>query len=219
CSIICRRIDADLDGVCDRDDVCPTVPDSQADADGDGLGDACDLCRTTIAGQRDWRRGHLSATAIDDGVTGNDRLKIAGAVTMATGAFSGGPVADGALLAIRSALRLPRVAVMLPPGPFVAPGPGWTGGGSRFVFRDLRPGGTQGIRKMVVRDHGAGRIQVLVSGTRASFPLVAADAPLEATIVLGGAAAGARRGGGRRTFRGPSSACRVIAAGTRIVCD
>jgi hypothetical protein len=219
CSTLCRRVDTDLDGVCDRDDVCPSVPDSQTDSDADGLGDACDLCATSAAGQREWRRGHLSVTAIDDGVTGNDRLKIAGEFTLATGAFSIDPVADGALVEVRSALRVPRVAVMLLPGSFVAPGPGWTGSGSRFVFRDLRPGGTEGIRKMVVRDHGGGRVQVAVTGTRASFPLVAADAPLEATIVLGGASASAAGECGELTFPGPSPVCRVLAAGTRIVCD
>jgi hypothetical protein len=34
--------DEDLDGVPDRCDVCPHVPDDQADTDGDGVGDACD---------------------------------------------------------------------------------------------------------------------------------------------------------------------------------
>ncbi|MFN7954455.1 MAG: putative metal-binding motif-containing protein [bacterium] len=37
--------DADHDGVCESEDVCPAVPDpDQSDRDGDHFGDACDLC-------------------------------------------------------------------------------------------------------------------------------------------------------------------------------
>jgi hypothetical protein len=38
-------VDTDLDAICDRDDVCPTVPDPlQLNTEGDAFGDACDLC-------------------------------------------------------------------------------------------------------------------------------------------------------------------------------
>lgn len=38
-------IDTDGDGLCDSDDNCPAVPNSdQTDSDGDGNGDACDIC-------------------------------------------------------------------------------------------------------------------------------------------------------------------------------
>ncbi|GMU20385.1 MAG: hypothetical protein AMXMBFR13_04820 [Phycisphaerae bacterium] len=42
-------LDADGDGVCDADDVCPGFDDS-ADADADGVPDGCDLCPNTIPG-------------------------------------------------------------------------------------------------------------------------------------------------------------------------
>lgn len=44
----CSNLDAD--GVCDAQDNCPSVSNSnQADADGDGLGDACDQAEPTCA--------------------------------------------------------------------------------------------------------------------------------------------------------------------------
>ena len=45
CSATCQRIDADADGVCDVQDVCPNSSDpSQSNVDGDIFGDACDIC-------------------------------------------------------------------------------------------------------------------------------------------------------------------------------
>ena len=45
CSATCQRLDADGDGVCDRDDICPNSADpSQSNIDGDIFGDACDIC-------------------------------------------------------------------------------------------------------------------------------------------------------------------------------
>ena len=47
CSVTCDLVDTDGDAVCDRDDVCPTVPDpAQLNGDQDVFGDACDLCPT-----------------------------------------------------------------------------------------------------------------------------------------------------------------------------
>jgi cysteine-rich repeat protein len=47
CSVACMRIDADGDGVCDQNDLCPTVPDGgQTNTDHDVFGDACDICPT-----------------------------------------------------------------------------------------------------------------------------------------------------------------------------
>jgi cysteine-rich repeat protein len=45
CSSSCQLVDADADGVCDRDDNCPSIPNtSQVNTDGDVFGDACDIC-------------------------------------------------------------------------------------------------------------------------------------------------------------------------------
>ncbi|MCC6766611.1 MAG: DUF4215 domain-containing protein [Deltaproteobacteria bacterium] len=45
CSSACQAVDADLDGVCDLDDNCPTIADpSQLNSDGDVFGNVCDVC-------------------------------------------------------------------------------------------------------------------------------------------------------------------------------
>jgi len=54
CSATCQRIDSDSDGVCDRDDVCPTVADpGQANTDGDVFGSACDICPEDVNNDSD----------------------------------------------------------------------------------------------------------------------------------------------------------------------
>jgi hypothetical protein len=54
CSATCQRIDADGDGVCDRDDVCPNTADaSQANTDGDIYGNACDICPSDVNNDSD----------------------------------------------------------------------------------------------------------------------------------------------------------------------
>ncbi|MEM1322250.1 MAG: lectin-like protein [Bacteroidota bacterium] len=55
CNCVGTFTDADSDGVCDADDVCPGFDDT-ADADGDGTPDGCDDCDNTLEG-----------TACDDG--------------------------------------------------------------------------------------------------------------------------------------------------------
>jgi cysteine-rich repeat protein len=45
CSATCQLMDTDVDGICDQDDVCPSVADpAQLNTDGDAFGNACDLC-------------------------------------------------------------------------------------------------------------------------------------------------------------------------------
>jgi hypothetical protein len=223
CSSSCRWIDGDGDGLCDREDVCPTVSDpAQVDGDGDGLGDACDLCATISPGQTAWLKGRLSVSGIEDGLFGNERLKLSGQFTMATGSFSVDPLAEGALVEVRSAGGFPRIGVLLPPGPYRPPGPGWTrnASGTRFAFRDGNPGGTGGIVRMIVKDEGGGAVRVVVGGSRATLGILASDAPLEATVVLGGMAAGAAGECGEIRFLGPrpAPACVTGRRGSRVTC-
>lgn len=209
--------DSDGDGVGDACDNCPNTPNaSQADADSDGVGDACDLCTTTVAGQTKWLRPLAMAFRINDNITGNDFLRLSGQFTLATGAFTIDPMANGARVQIRSAAGVPKVDITLPSGPYAYPGPGWIKNAKRFLFRDLRPGGTNGISQLNVLSKTNGAVQVMLLGTKGVFNLLASDRPLRATVVLGGAAASAAGECGELSFA--TKACHANFSGTLLVC-
>ena len=185
--------DQDGDGRGDACDGCPTVPDpAQADGDGDGLGDACDPCTTLASGQTAWSKPQVLAARVGDGVVGNDTLKVKGEFGLATGTFGIDPVADGLRLQARAAGGTPRVDIALPGGAYVSPGPGWirNGKSNRYTFKHALPGGTAGITKATLTDRGAGRMRLAIAGKNGSWPLVRADVPLAATVIVGDAMAG-----------------------------
>ena len=50
----CTLPDTDMDGICDAEDICPTMANPmQEDADGDGIGDICDSCANDPANDID----------------------------------------------------------------------------------------------------------------------------------------------------------------------
>src|SRR5262249_7084958 len=129
CSALCQLMDGDGDGVCDRDDLCPTVVDpAQTDSDGDGIGDACDLCESTTPGQTAWTTRKVVFNRVNDGVVGNDRIRIRSRFTMAVPSFAVDPQANGLWVEVRDASGTPKLHLNLPPGIYTAPGPGWQKG-------------------------------------------------------------------------------------------
>jgi len=69
---------------------------------------------------------------------------------------------------------------------------------------------------MLVRDRGGGGVQVTLIGRDANLPLVAGDAPLSVTVVLGGSSAGFAGECGELTFA--SGTCRANGSGTKLIC-
>ena len=188
CTEACTLVDRDGDGTCDPRDDCPDVADpKQADGDGDGLGDACDPC-TTTTGQARWSRPLVAVTGLNDDRPGNESLRVSGSFAFSTSDAPFDPVATGARLTLRSGKDGSTVTVDLPPGPYVAPGPGWLADdtGTKFAFLDRRRGGTGGVRRMGVRRTAGGRVRVDVSAPHGAFNFGAwSFPPIHAAIAFG----------------------------------
>jgi hypothetical protein len=211
----------DGDGVGDGDvcDNCPSLPNAdQADEDGDGTGDLCDVCTTSIPGQTFWAKPHAKLSKVDNGVTGDDRMKLKGSFALAPGVFAVDPIVNGGRIQVRTASGAVILDVTLPAGAYVRPGPGWrrNTAGSRFVFKDARPGGTGSIIKMVVAHVGGAFAKVNITAKTGVYPVTAADLPLRASVVLGGAAASANGECGEVAFT--AAQCRTAGNGTILIC-
>ncbi len=211
--------DPDGDGICNEIDDCPAVanPD-QADADHDGRGDACDLCTARVPAQTLWESVRVQA-GLADGVTRpTDKLGLIGRFAVAGGGLGVDPLADGARIEILGVSGSSLLAVTIPPGAYVSPGPGWVAGSRnrRFTFKDTRPGGTAGITRIVIADRRNGEVQLTIAGKSAGFAFPAAELPLRVTVAFGGQTASTAGKCGDTTFA-PAD-CRARPSVHRILC-
>jgi len=74
CTLTCQRVDDDGDGVCDQEDVCPTIADPlQLNVDWDVFGDACDVCPEDLDNDSD-SDGFCTGPAFNPPAIGSDDL-------------------------------------------------------------------------------------------------------------------------------------------------
>lgn len=199
CTALCQLVDPDGDNVCSRDDRCPADSDNDSDNDGYCVGslfhapatggdDPCS--RQGTAG--DWIKPQVTFTKLDQ-ASGQQKLKITGAITIPTGGSPIAPQARGVHVRVLG----PTGAVVLdqhvPAGIYTAANPvGWKVSGSppnKFTYLDKVsvPPSQNGIKKVVVTDKSAkvpGLVTFQIVGDRGTYPLAPGEAPIAVAVEL-----------------------------------
>jgi cysteine-rich repeat protein len=177
---------------------CQKLPDS----DGDGVCDAVDAC-TNIGGGQNFLANPKPRLVLGkintDTVPGNDTLTLSGRFVIHGGpAFSTvDPGVNGARVLVQNNAGLTRIDAVLPAGAYAGHGTrGWklSKTGNVWTYVDSTGTPLSGVTHVVIADKshlGAnnivpGRVQVTVTGTKGTYPVVAGDEPLKAVVVLGG---------------------------------
>lgn len=204
--LICRA----AAGVCDVAETCDGVStscpsDSGApDGDGDLVCDAQDPC-TNVGDGQDFKVSptpKLILTKINTDTTpGNDQLTAQGVFDLPVGSSFAdvNPVANGARVLLLNDAGGVELDAALPGGLYGGRGTrGWktNGSGTRWQYVDTTTDGSAssahgGILQLQILDRSkrsAREVMVKIKGENGSYPVVTADAPVQAVVVLGGAA-------------------------------
>ncbi len=209
----CVLPDADGDGVCDQEDLCPLDPDpEQGDADDDGRGDACDACNDGVLLERATLRfGDLQTPG------GDDYVKIIGTISMAPGTLLDAR-ARGARVVLRAADGSVAFDATIPPGAFDPDGKvGWKVSGSGKVSKFRSPEPVDGlVRKLrLVRALTPGRYHLKIVGRPLDLSELDLLGALEVSVVVDPTSAGRCA---ELVFAGPEHACSASEEGGTIVC-
>lgn len=177
---------------CPADQVLP-------DGDADGECDLVDAC--TSAGAQTFASKPKSSLVIGrintDTQPGNDKLALGAAFTLPPSVPFGNLnlAATGAHVVVEASDGDRVVDVTVPSGAYSPISKrGWTlaASGRQWTYADAGATPASGIKKITVGDRSSaatpGRVQVKVVGAKGTFPVVAADAPLQARVTLGGQA-------------------------------
>jgi hypothetical protein len=188
--------DADLCTLdaCDGAGTCQhtALPDS----DGDSVCDAQDAC-TNVAGGRDFlvkpKPKLLLARINSDSTPGNDKLVLNGNFALPAGTTFADldPRTRGARVVVASDAGTVRVDQTLPGGAY--PGGkarGWktNAKGTQWQYVDRTASPLAGITGLKILDQSKAaprHVRVIVTGKNGTYPVVAGDPPLGATVVLG----------------------------------
>lgn len=183
--------DGDSDTICDPDDNCPTVDNTdQADGDNDGLGDLCDGCTNALNVQTTRTKLVITKLATPPG---DDKLVYKGEMIIPTS-----PALDligkGARLTIVDTASVAVVDATLPPGLYnVAAKKGWTANGTSTIFKykngssNLTP--VAGIYKLTIKKKVStppGKISFSLKGKTGIYPVISGNLPLHATLIVEG---------------------------------
>ena len=227
---VCRAAGdvCELDALCDgASPVCPANP-AAPDGDADGDCDAIDACTTIDAGQVFATRpkSRVVLTRINsDAVPGNDGLVVSAFFALPPGrTFSElTPLADGVRVVLLSDDGDVRLDATLPAGAYsTATKVGWklSGNGKTWRFTDRSATPVNGITQVVVNDKNTAktprRVKVTVKGKKGTYPVAGGDAPIQAIVTLGDAAA-AEQGLCGESDYAPSS-CLFNATQNKLTC-
>ena len=159
-----------------------------------------------------------------DSTAGNDGLALKGEFTLpVTASFAAlDPTTNGAQVVLTNASNVDKVTINLPGGSYAGNGTaGWkaNGSGTTWTYLDKTASPVNGIFKMIIKDRNnkaPRQVQVLVKGKNGSYPIVSGDVPVQAAVVLGGAAAVAAGECGQSAFG--ANNCAFNGTGNKLVC-
>jgi len=168
--------DADGDGACDDDDLCPADADpGQGDGDGDGRGDACDPCTNVfhIFAQK----GRIKLTKLDT-APGDDGMLFKGMLSGVPLEPTIDPFTNGIRVIIENTLPGGAFLDVTVPG-----GAGWKA--NKKGVRYANKAGFEGLTKIKLKlpRKFPGRVKFSVAGKNLSFGNVATD-NLKGTLVI-----------------------------------
>ncbi|HZR81128.1 MAG TPA: hypothetical protein VFD92_08520 [Candidatus Binatia bacterium] len=196
-------------GPCDVAATCsgadPSCPPNgtRPDSDGDGQCDAIDVC-TNVAGGQNFVATNpkpklMVGNVNNDTVPDNDKFNLSGAFVIAGAPpFSSiDPITNGARVIIKNGSGIVRIDAVVPGGALTGHGTrGWklSKSGKNWTYDDLTGSLQSGITSVRIIDKSQitsknpepGRVQVTVKGMKSSYPVVAADDPLNGAVILGG---------------------------------
>jgi hypothetical protein len=184
--------DGDGDGTCDAQDDCPLISDpGQVDSDGDGLGDVCDPCNNTYNGGAYATKAKIIVTKLFT-APGDDKVKIKGYLVLPQSPTIRCDL-NGARIILEKQDGSDIFDATLPPGPYNSTTKvGWQTNATFKKFKYKNAGITpnpliDGIYKtsVIPSPKTAGLIKFGINGKNGSYgPIVGADLPLKATLIL-----------------------------------